>query len=262
MSRTEQLRKSVEQIVLAAGKLLLEAAKNGTVVHEKEGIGNFVTDCDVATQRFLQRELKGLLPGSAFVGEEEGSEIYRSDCACWVVDPIDGTANFTRGIGYSAVSVGLVEGGVSAIGVVYNPFSGDLFSAAHGEGAFLNGAPIHVSKRPLNKALVSFGATIYHRDVTEKMFRLLRIMFEHCEDIRSQGSAALDLCQVAAGKLDAFWELRLSPWDYAAAACILVEAGGRIGSIEGGSLPFDAPSTVLATNETAYAEALALFRTV
>ncbi|MEN6595387.1 MAG: inositol monophosphatase family protein [Clostridiaceae bacterium] len=256
------MKNRVEQVVRSAGELLLQAAKTGTVVHEKEGIGNFVTDCDVATQQFLQRELKALLPSAAFVGEEENCEPYRNRGACWIVDPIDGTANFTRGIGYSAVSVGLVEDGVPTVGVVYNPFSGELFSAGQGEGAFLNGTPIHVSQRPLNKALVSFGATIYHRDVTEKMFRLLRTMFEHCEDIRSFGSAALDLCQVAAGRLDAFWELRLSPWDYAAAACILNEAGGRIGSIEGGSLPFDAPSTVLAASEAAYAEALALFQTV
>lgn len=258
----EPLRKSVEQIVLAAGELLLEAAKTGTVVHEKEGVGNFVTDCDLATQQFLQRELKGLLPGSAFVGEEEGSETYRSGGDCWIVDPIDGTANFTRGIGYSAVSVGLVRDGVPSVGVVYNPFSGELYSATRGEGAFLNGSPIHVSRRPLNRALVSFGATIYHRYVTERMFRVLQTVFARCEDIRSHGSAALDLCSVAAGRLDAYWELRLSPWDYAAAACILTEAGGRIGSMEGGNLPFDGPSTVLAANETAYAEALELIRNI
>ncbi|MEA5049006.1 MAG: inositol monophosphatase family protein [Eubacteriales bacterium] len=254
------MREKVEQIVRSAGELLPKAAKAGVVVQEKEGIGNFVTDCDVAVQHFLQKALKELLPQAAFVGEEENLEPYRNEGACWIVDPIDGTANFLRGFGYSAVSVALVEDSRPVVGVVYNPFSGELFSAEQGGGAYLNGRPIHVSSRPLKKSLVSFGATSYKRDITDRMFRVLREVFDRCEDIRSFGSAALDICQVAAGRLDVFWELKLYPWDYAAAACILSEAGGRIGPVNGGELPYGTPSSVLAANSEAYSDMSALFR--
>lgn len=253
------MRIEIERVMRAAGELLLRAAENGTAVHVKEGIGNFATDCDVETQRFLQRELKALYPGAAFFGEEDDRLPDRNG-ACWIVDPIDGTTNFMRGIGYCAVSVGLVEDGVPVAGAVYNPFSGELFSARQGEGAFLNGKPIHVSERPLSRAVASFGATIYRRDVTDRMFRVLRGLFDQCEDVRGFGSAALDMCQVAAGRLDVFWELRLSPWDYAGAACVLREAGGSAASMEGAELPYDAPSSVLAANAAAFEQALAICR--
>ncbi len=252
------MREAIEQIARSAGAMLLDAVEQGITVHEKDGIGNFVTDCDEAVQRFLQRELKAVWPEAAFVGEEDGKDACRSQGACFIVDPIDGTTNFIRSLGSSVVSIGLVENGVPKIGVVYNPFSGELFSAERGRGAALNGSPIHVSGRPLKNALVSFGMTSYQRDLTVRMFRTLQALFEHCEDFRSFGSAALDICRVAAGRLDAYLELRLHPWDYAGASCILLEAGGRITTAEGGTLPFDATASVLAANGACYEEALAI----
>jgi len=252
------MQKAVEYIARSAGKLMLEAQKDGTNVHKKEGVGNYVTDCDRATQAFLQKELANVLPQAVFVGEEEGGDVYRPDGYCWIVDPIDGTANFIRSMGYSAVSIGLVRDGKPELGVVHNPFSGEMYSAMRGEGATLNGYPIRVSDRRLKEAIVTFGATSYRKDVTDRMFRTLRSLFDNCEDLRQLGAASLDICRVAAGKLDAFLELRLSPWDYAAGMCVLLEAGGRITTAEGESVRFDTETSVLAANAACYEEALAV----
>ncbi len=146
------MQKAVEYIARAAGKLMLEAAKDGTGVHKKDGVGNYVTDCDRETQAFLQKELADVLPQATFVGEEDGGDAYRPDGYCWIVDPIDGTANFIRSMGYSAVSIGLVRDGKPELGVVHNPFSGEMYSAMRGEGATLNGYPIRVSDRRLKEA--------------------------------------------------------------------------------------------------------------
>ncbi len=250
----------IEKIVRRAGGMMLAAQRRGTNVHAKEGIGNYVTDADVAVQRFLQRELKRLLPEAAFVGEEDGGDVYREDGPCFIVDPIDGTTNFIRSLHCSTVSVGLTEGGEPKIGVVYNPYTGELFSAERGKGAFCCGRPIRASGRPLRAAVVSFGATVYNRDLTERMFRTLRGLFDRCEDLRQFGSAANDICQVAAGRMDAFVELRLCPWDYAGAMCVLLEAGGKISTAEGEKPPFGAPSTLLAAGAGCYDEALEVCR--
>lgn len=259
-ARGERMRTAMETAARRAGETLLSAAEKGIDIRQKDGIGNFVTDCDESVQRFLQKELKTVLPDAAFVGEEDGQDAYRPQGACFIVDPIDGTANFIRSLGWSVVSIALVEDGTAKIGVVYAPFSGELFSAERGRGASLNGRPIRVSKRPLKSAVVSSGMTSYRRDLTDRSFRTMRGMFDRCEDLRMFGSAALDICQVAAGRLDAFWELRLHPWDYAGAGCILCEAGGRLSTAEGGPLPFDCTASVLAANAVCYEEALAVCR--
>ena len=248
--------KKIEKAVRRAANIMLTAEKRGTGVHAKEGVGNYVTDADVAVQRFLQKELHKILPEAAFVGEESGGDAFCADRPCWIVDPIDGTTNFIRSLHCSVVSAGLIEDGAPKFGVVYNPYSGELFSAERGRGAFCNGRRIAASGRPLAKSVVSFGATVYHRDLTKRMFATLGDLFEHCEDLRQFGSAANDICQVAAGRLDAFVELRLYPWDYAGAMCVLLEAGGKISTAEGGELPFDAPSSLLAAGAGCYGEAL------
>jgi myo-inositol-1(or 4)-monophosphatase len=161
-------------------------------------------------------------------------------------------------MGYSAVSIGLVKDGEPELGVVYNPFTCELYSARRNNGARLNGNPIHVSERSLKHAFVTFGATSYHKDITDRMFRTLRGLFDHCEDLRQFGAASLDICRVAAGRLDAFMELRLYPWDYTAGMCILLESGGRITTTEGEPLLFDSETSVLAANSACYEEALSI----
>ena len=176
------------------------------------------------------------------------------------MDPIDGTTNFIRSLHYSCVSIALAEDNTPLLGVVYNPYTGQCYSAEKGKGAWCNGTPLSVSGRTLDRSLVSVGFTAYEREQTDRMFRLFRGLFDPGEDIRSFGSAALDLCAVGAGALDVFVELQLKPWDYAAAACIITEAGGVISDLQGNPLPLHTGSGVLAAGKAAYKQALAVCR--
>ena len=250
------MRQALTMIARQAGRMMREARAGGVTVTAKEGIGNFVTDCDENVQRFLQRELRALLPEAGFVGEEDHMQDRGGDGLRWIVDPIDGTANFIRGMNYSAVSIGLAEGKQVLAGAVYNPFSDELFYGEQGKGAFLNDAPIHAARRPLKQGFVCMGITNYSRDETERMFSIMRGLFDRCEDLRSNGACSLDICSVAAGRLDAYAELRLCPWDYAAASCVLLEAGGRISEISGNPLPLNQNGSVLAASAACYDEAL------
>ena len=144
------------------------------------------------------------------------------------MDPLDGTTNFMRGYRHSAVSIGLVRGNEAVLGAVWNPYAQELFIGIKGGGAFLNGAPIHIADTPIDRALLVFGSSPYYRELAEDTFSVVKALFLSCGDVRRSGSAALDLCAVAAGRCDGFYEARLSPWDYAGASVILTEAGGRI----------------------------------
>ena len=246
------MRKKLEELVRSVGRQLLTCQDYG--IEEKEGIGNYVTQMDTLLQEQLRAQLSQLLPEAGFQGEEDGA--CQTTGLRWIVDPIDGTTNFIRGLHYSCVSVALAEDNTPLMGVVYNPYTNQCYSAQRGEGAWCNGTALKVTDHSLARSLVSVGFTAYEREQTDQMFRLFRNLFDNCEDIRCFGSAALDLCAVAAGALDVFVELQLKPWDYAAAACIITEAGGNISDIMGNPLPFDKGSSVLASNHAAYEQAL------
>lgn len=250
------MREKLVELVRNAGQKLLTG--EGRTVTEKEGIGNYVTELDKALQEQLRTELSVLLPEAGFQGEEGGKT--QTGGLRWIVDPIDGTTNFVRHLHYSCVSVALAQDNNPILGVVYNPYLDLCYSAETGKGAFCNGTPLSVSANTLDRSLVSVGFTAYERDMTDRMFRLFRGLFDRCEDIRSFGSAALDLCNLGAGALDVFTELQLHPWDYAAAACIITEAGGMISDLNGDPLPLDTSSGVLAGNPVNYAQALAVCR--
>lgn len=248
------MREKLIELVCKAGRKLLTG--EGRTVTEKEGIGNYVTELDKALQEQLREELSSLVPEAGFQGEEGGKT--QTTGLRWIVDPIDGTTNFVRNLHYSCVSVALAMDNTPLLGVVYNPYLDICYSAEKDKGAFCNGAPLHVSENTIDRSLVSVGFTSYEREQTDRMFRLFRGLFDQCEDIRSFGSAALDLCAVGAGGLDVFTELQLHPWDYAAASCIITEAGGIITNLTGDPLPLDTSSGVLAGNKANYAQALAI----
>lgn len=250
------MRTKLENLVRLAGRQLLSG--EGRAVTEKEGIGNYVTQMDQQLQEQLRGELSSLVPDAGFQGEEGGKT--QTSGLRWIVDPIDGTTNFIRDLHYSCVSVALAQDDQPLMGVVYNPYLDICYSAEKGKGAFCNGRPLTVSENTLERSLVSVGFTSYEREQTDRMFRLFRGLFDNCEDIRSFGSAALDLCAVGAGGLDVFVELQLKPWDYAAAACIITEAGGVISDLQGNPLPFSTGSGVLAAGKAAYDRALSVCR--
>ena len=194
--------KAVEEIVRRAGRMIKEAYLSSDSVQHKEGDANFVTSYDVAIQKFLIDELHGIVPEAAFFGEEETEGNTREkelDGLCFLIDPIDGTTNFMFRYNYSCVSVGLAYARKMIAGFVYNPYVDEMFTAVRGEGAYLNGNRLHMPDSTLEDGIASFGCARYNDPNTDLLFRVVQEMFNRSLAVRSGGSAALDLCRVAAG---------------------------------------------------------------
>ena len=243
---TEQIAKRVKD----CGSILLEAQHMEKNVIAKEGHANFVTAYDQKVQERLCRELLELLPEAGFLGEEgEQAQIDVSKGYVYIVDTIDGTTNFIKDFKVSAISVGLAHNGHMKAGVVYNPYLDEMFSAVAGQGAYLNGNPIHVSKAPLSEALVIFGTSPYNQELAERSFRLAYEYFTQAMDVRRTGSAALDLCSIASGRAELYFELILQPWDYAAGSLIVEEAGGRVTTVDEEPIRFDQPCSIMAVGK-------------
>lgn len=234
----------VTELVKKASRLMLTEDYS---VESKGTPSNFVTSADVAVQEFLMKELTALLPGSGFNGEENNQQ-DTGHTFTWVVDPIDGTCNFTRHLNQSAISVGLLEKGKMKLGVVYNPFLDDLFCAEKGKGAFLNGKPIHVSDTPFESGLLCTAMSLYRKELAPVCFRIIEDAYGRCNDVRRFGSCALELCYLAAGKCDLYFEIRVFPWDYTAGHLILEEAGGILTSLDGRTLTHDRPTPLIGAN--------------
>lgn len=244
-----QLLDQVCEIVREDGERIL--AMRQPQVFTKEGHANFVTSADLASQAFLMDQLALLLPEAHFFAEEQEDNVLAPGYN-WLIDPIDGTTNFMRGLRYSSISVALTDHGQCVLGVVYNFYSNELFSAVRGQGAYLNGVPLHTASVPVEESIIFFGTSPYYRSVAEGSLSVLRTLYRSCGDLRRSGSAALDLCSVAAGRADAFFEAKLSPWDYAAASLIVEEAGGVVSSVAPYSLDFQHKTPVLAGSGAAY----------
>ena len=144
--------------------------------------------------------------------------------------------------------MGLLSDGEKYMGVVYNPYSDEMFTAVKGEGAYLNGVPIHVSSQPLENGIVLFGTAPYYEELSRQSFDMAYQYFKKALDVRRSGSAAIDLCSVAAGRAEVFFELRLAPWDFAAGALIVEEAGGKVTTVQGEAPTFSEGCSILATN--------------
>lgn len=244
----------IKALAKEAGALFLHA--EAAQVTAKEGVGNFVTDYDVRAQKLIYAGLKKIHPTASLMGEEDETHEACLEGDCFIVDPLDGTQNFINGYRHSAVSIGMTRNGVPVLGVIYNPYQDELFWAEQGKGAFCNGRPLHTSTAPLSESVLLFGCSSYNREQTDLTFRLLRNLFDRALDLRSSGSAALDLCYVAAGRVNLFFEYQLSPWDYCAGSLILTEAGGRVSQWSGSPLDLVNGGSVLAAGPNAYQEAL------
>lgn len=254
----------LEEIIAAIREEGLRMLKAKDIcAEEKSGPEDLVTNYDRLVQENLERKLRRILPHAGFLGEEglrTPSEC--SDGSHFIIDPIDGTMNFSRGYQRSCISVALAREGQIVLGVVYDPYQDEMFSAELGKGAWLNGRPIRVSERTLQQGIVMFGTSPYYREISDKTFAVAKALFDHSLDVRRSGSAAIDLCAVAAGRAEAFYEVLLSPWDYAAAGFILQEAGGVMESIEGGPVSLTERSSVLASNRAAWSQTASLIREV
>lgn len=240
-------------IVKEAGNIILSAHNRESSVTAKEGKKNFVTKYDVAVQDFLFEEFSRAFPEAEFVGEECEND-FASKALRFIVDPIDGTTNFMQDYRCSCISVALCRENDVIAGVIYNPYTGEIFSAEKGNGAYLNGKSIKVSDRPLSDGLALFGTSPYHPENTDETFALLRKVFDFSRDIRRSGSAAYDICMIACGRCEVFFEKGLQPWDIAAGTLILKEAGGVALNYEGREIDFSKPNDVVFANPGAYEE--------
>jgi myo-inositol-1(or 4)-monophosphatase len=218
-------------IAREAGALLAQLFEHPQEISYKRR-ADLVTEADRRSEALIVKRLRTFFPGHAVVGEEGGGQRTDSDY-CWYVDPLDGTTNFAHGFPVFCVTLGLAYRGEIIAGVVYDPIRDELFTAVRGLGAYLNNKPIHVSKTAsLSESLLATGFPPFagNHDLNIE-FYLRFTMLSH--GIRRAGSAALDLCCVAAGRFEGFWELKLNPWDKAAGTLLVTEAGGRVTDLEG-----------------------------
>ncbi len=222
------------QTAREAGRILAERFGRITEVSHKGEI-DLVTEADLASERFIIERIRNYYPRHAILAEESGPSDAgerRSDYV-WIVDPLDGTTNYAHGYPVFAVSIALEHQGEILLGVVYDPMRDELFAAERGAGATLNGRRIRVSDvEDLNKAMLCTG---FPYDVRERgeFVRHFRNFIMTAQAVRRDGSAALDLAYVASGRFDGFWEEGLNPWDVAAGALLVEEAGGRVTDYQG-----------------------------
>ncbi len=214
---------------------------------EKSEAVNIVTTNDIKSQRMLVERLSSLIEGSGFFCEEEELQSTEEEFV-WVIDPIDGTANYARGIGDCAISVALLYKGEPTVGVVRAIFSGEVFSAVKGLGAELCGKRISVSDRSFKQGLLCTAMSLYKKEHAKVCSDIIFDAYMECNDIRRFGSCAMELCYMAAGRCDLYFELRVFPWDFAAAILILREAGGVAGGLSYSELKYNAPTVLIGAN--------------
>lgn len=210
-----------------AGRFLQRAFRDlGKIqIHEK-GRGDFVSIADQQAEQIIRTTLAEKYPDHAILGEEYGSMSEQTSEYQWIIDPLDGTANFIHGLPHFSISIGLLKRGTPEIGLVYNPITDDLYTAAKGEGAQLNGQKIRANtQRYANRAIVATGFPFKNLELMPQQIAYVQSVLEDFSDIRRMGGAALDFCLTACGRQDAFFELGLRPWDMAAGILIAQEAG-------------------------------------
>ena len=221
-----------KDLALKAGEMIVESRENSTFVRDYKMDHELVTSTDIAVDQYICSRIIENYPSHCILSEESSPHMdlgnISDDVPVWVIDPIDGTVNFAHGHHHVAVSIGLYIGGQRILGVVNAPFLKECFWALKGSGAFCNGKSLAVSgAQELRNALVATGFPYQKTALAQIIERVSRIL-HHCQDVRRNGSAALDLCWVAAGRLDAYFE-SVKPWDMAAGALIAEEAGAKVG---------------------------------
>ena len=221
------------EAVVRAGDLQMERF-GGVLRVDKKGTIDLVTDVDVAVERMFRALVSERFPDHQVLAEELGGQAAVPPGPCWVFDPIDGTTNFAHGLPIFCSSLALEIDGIAEVAAVYDPNRRELFTAERGGGAFLNGRPLHVSttKTLIDAMLVTgFPYDIHSR--IEEIVGLFGAFVGRARAVRRLGSAAIDLCYIAAGRMDGFWESDLKPWDIAGGALIVAEAGGRVTNMDG-----------------------------
>ena len=242
----------------AAGAIINRAALDVEAVRiSQKQVNDFVTEVDHASERAIIDTLLTAYPDHGILAEESGSEHGNPKADhIWIIDPLDGTTNFIHGFPQYAVSIALRHKDQYVHAVVYDPARNELFTASRGGGAFLNDKRIRVSKRAeLQDALIGTGFPFRDFSHMDEYMRMFRDMIPKTSGIRRAGAAALDLAWVAAGRLDGFWEIGLAPWDMAAGALMIQEAGGLVGDLSGNA-GFIESGRIAAGNPKVFAQML------
>ena len=218
-----------------AGSIIERAAVSGVALDVRaKQTNDFVTQVDRAAEQAVIDVVRKAYPDHAILAEESGKLPGASAEYCWVIDPLDGTTNFIHGFPQYCVSIAIQQSGKPIHAVIYDPSKNELFTASRGRGAFLNDRRIRVTRcRRLEDALVGTGFPFRELTRIDRYTGQMKNMMEKSAGVRRAGAAALDLAYVACGRLDAFWEMGLSPWDMAAGALLIQEAGGLVGDLKG-----------------------------
>jgi myo-inositol-1(or 4)-monophosphatase len=245
--------------VVRAGDMMIARRSEGIRV-DKKGAIDLVTDVDVAIEEMFRALIAQRFPDHHVLGEELGGSRTVPPGLCWVFDPIDGTTNYAHGLPIFCASVALELDGVAIVSAVYDPTRRELFTAIQGGGAFLNGRAIHVSdKGELVDAMLVTGFPYDVHDRVEEIVGLFGAFVGRARAVRRLGSAAIDLCYVAAGRLDGFWETGLKAWDIAGGSLLVSEAGGRVTGMNGEPFASRGPD-VLASNRAIHEAMLEVIR--
>jgi myo-inositol-1(or 4)-monophosphatase len=234
VSEAAALLQLAEQMARTAGQIQRARYETALDIHTKTASIDLVTEVDRACEAVIVETLRAQRPEDAVLAEEGSGDDRPGATWRWVIDPLDGTMNYAHGYPRFCVSIGVQRDGEPALGVVYDPLLDELFSAQRGEGAQLNGRRLRVSEEDdLGRALLATGfAYDVHRSQEDNLNHFARFV-KAARGLRRDGSAALNLCYVAAGRFDGFWELKLHPWDVAAGNLIVEEAGGRVSDFSG-----------------------------
>lgn len=247
----------IQEIIELVKKTKIFIKNREMAAHVKEkGIADYVTQVDITVQNFLKEKLFILAPEIQFLGEETGLQDMKAD-SFWILDPVDGTTNLMHDYQHSVVSLALCHQKEIIMGIVYDPFHEEVFSAIKGKGSFLNGVPIHVSNvENLCDTMVGIGTA--KRELADENFDRFRRVFQQCQDVRRIGSAALELAYTACGRQGGYFEIYLNPWDYAAGMLLIQEAGGKVTDFTGRDLDPGKGGSVVGTNGYIHTELLNL----
>jgi myo-inositol-1(or 4)-monophosphatase len=246
-------------IALEAGKLLLPYFERRIGFEYKGGV-DLVTEADMASEKLIVSRLRAAWPQHDIVGEE-GTRDTHGGSYRWYIDPLDGTTNFAHGYPVFCISMGLERDGELIAGIIYDPTRDELFGAAKGNGATLNGRPIHVSQtKTISESILGTGFPSFKRHKNPNIYFYHQLtLVSH--GIRRAGSAALDLANVAAGRYDGYWEFNLNPWDTTAGVMLVREAGGTVTRYDGSPWAVDSKET-LASNTILHEELMHCFREI
>ncbi|MBQ9015662.1 MAG: inositol monophosphatase [Firmicutes bacterium] len=262
------LQHEIEKLAVKAGRMIRSADRD-VKVSTKSGRRDLVTSKDLEIQRMLMQRLDILCSPCSFLCEEDLSlpgirqiadpeEV--NEGVCFIIDPIDGTANFVHGLQHSCTSIAMTVDGKTRIGVIYDPYREELFSAGLGRGTWLNGHRLPEFDLKLADAITVFGTAPYDDSTNAPTFRMAHLLYELSADVRRTGSAALDCCWTACGRFGLYAELSLSPWDFAAGKLIAEETGCSVTDINGAPLKFEGKPSILCGRPSAVKEFLAAWK--